>query len=46
MVKKNVCLFKANGYIYGSGEERSIQALLSCAVGARTQSEIFDSDDL
>lgn len=25
---------KANGYIYGSGEERSIQRLLSCAVGA------------
>ncbi|CAH1984748.1 unnamed protein product [Acanthoscelides obtectus] len=35
---------KANGYIYGSGEERSIQALLSCAVGARTESERFDSD--
>lgn len=25
---------KANGYIYGSGEERNIQWLLSCAVGA------------
>lgn len=25
---------KANGYIYGSGEERNIQRLLSCAVGA------------
>ncbi|XP_066148055.1 GPN-loop GTPase 2 [Euwallacea fornicatus] len=35
---------KANGYIYGSGEERSIQALLSCAVGARTDSERFDTD--
>lgn len=35
---------KANGYIYGSGEERSIQALLSCAVGARTETERFDSD--
>ncbi|XP_072376025.1 GPN-loop GTPase 2-like [Diabrotica undecimpunctata] len=35
---------KANGYIYGSGEERSIQALLSCAVGARTESERFDVD--
>ncbi|XP_023018428.2 GPN-loop GTPase 2 [Leptinotarsa decemlineata] len=35
---------KANGYIYGSGEERSIQALLSCAVGARTESERFDAD--
>ncbi|KAF7286434.1 hypothetical protein GWI33_005352 [Rhynchophorus ferrugineus] len=37
---------KANGYIYGSGEERSIQALLSCAVGARTESERFDVDYL
>lgn len=36
--------FKANGYIYGSGEERSIQALLSCAVGVRTETERFDSD--
>ncbi|KAL1518333.1 hypothetical protein ABEB36_001972 [Hypothenemus hampei] len=35
---------KANGYIYGSGEERNIQALLSCAVGARTESERFDMD--
>ncbi|XP_065161231.1 GPN-loop GTPase 2 [Atheta coriaria] len=35
---------KANGYVYGSGEERSIQTLLSCAVGARTESERFDSD--
>ncbi|XP_017786029.1 PREDICTED: GPN-loop GTPase 2 [Nicrophorus vespilloides] len=35
---------KANGYVYGSGEERSIQALLSCAVGARTESERYDAD--
>jgi GTPase SAR1 family protein len=35
---------KANGYIYGSGEERSIQALLSCAVGSRTESERYDTD--
>ncbi|KAJ8953175.1 hypothetical protein NQ317_013579 [Molorchus minor] len=35
---------KANGYIYGSGEERSIQALLSCAVGARTETERYDVD--
>ncbi|KAF2886934.1 hypothetical protein ILUMI_19240 [Ignelater luminosus] len=37
---------KANGYVYGSGEERSIQALLSCAVGARTETERFDTDYL
>lgn len=37
---------KANGYIYGGGEERSIQTLLSCAVGARTESERLDMDYL
>lgn len=35
---------KANGYVYGSGEERSIQALLSCAVGSRTENERLDTD--
>lgn len=35
---------KANGYVYGSGEERTIQALLSCAVGVRTESEQLDTD--
>ncbi|KAK9876858.1 hypothetical protein WA026_015091 [Henosepilachna vigintioctopunctata] len=35
---------RANGYIYGSGEERNIQSLLSCAVGARTESERYDTD--
>ena len=30
---------KANGYIYGSGEERNIQRLLSCAVGAEWEHE-------
>ncbi|ROT75464.1 GPN-loop GTPase 2 [Penaeus vannamei] len=30
---------KANGYIYGSGEERNIQRLLSCAVGAEFEHE-------
>lgn len=28
---------KANGYIYGNKEERNIQRLLSCAVGAQTE---------
>lgn len=30
---------KANGYIYGSGEQRNIQALLACAVGAEFEYE-------
>ena len=30
---------KANGYVFGSGEERNIQRMLSCAVGAE-----FDHD--
>ena len=33
LIKCNI--FQANGYVYGSGEERSIQSLLSCAVGAQ-----------
>lgn len=34
---------RVNGYVYGSGEERSIQSLLSCAVGAQPS---FDYSDL
>ncbi len=30
---------KANGYVYGSGEERNLQSLMSCAVGAEFQYE-------
>ncbi|KAK2719023.1 GPN-loop GTPase 2-like [Artemia franciscana] len=30
---------KANGYVYGSGEERNIQSLMSCAVGTEFQAE-------
>ena len=30
---------KANGYVYGSNEERNIQRLLSCAVGAEFEHE-------
>lgn len=30
---------KANGYVYGNAEERNIQRLLSCAVGAEFESD-------
>ena len=30
---------KANGYVYGGEEERTIQSLMSCAVGAEFQYE-------
>lgn len=30
---------KANGFVYGAGEEASINSLLACAVGAETESE-------
>ncbi|XP_054279299.1 GPN-loop GTPase 2 [Macrosteles quadrilineatus] len=30
---------RAGGYIYGAGEERSVQALLACAVGAEPESD-------
>ncbi|KAF0299007.1 GPN-loop GTPase 2 [Amphibalanus amphitrite] len=31
---------KANGYVFGAGEERSIQTLLACAVGAEFQDDV------
>ncbi|XP_037080648.1 GPN-loop GTPase 2-like [Pollicipes pollicipes] len=31
---------KANGYVFGAGEERSIQSLLACAVGAEFQDDV------
>nr|CAD7610119.1 unnamed protein product [Timema genevievae] len=39
LVKVKNAVDKANGYIYGSGEERSVQALLACAVGAEYECE-------
>uniref|UniRef100_A0A1L8DI63 GPN-loop GTPase 2 n=1 Tax=Nyssomyia neivai TaxID=330878 RepID=A0A1L8DI63_9DIPT len=30
---------KANGYVYGAGEEVSVNSMLACAVGAETESE-------
>uniref|UniRef100_T1GBD4 GPN-loop GTPase 2 n=1 Tax=Megaselia scalaris TaxID=36166 RepID=T1GBD4_MEGSC len=31
------CIDKANGYVYGAGEERNVNALLACAVGAENE---------
>nr|CAD7257498.1 unnamed protein product [Timema shepardi] len=39
LLKVKNAVDKANGYIYGSGEETSVQALLACAVGAEYESE-------
>ncbi|CAL4062897.1 unnamed protein product, partial [Meganyctiphanes norvegica] len=36
---------KANGYVYGSGEERNIQRLLSCAVGSEFEGKRLDNLD-
>ncbi|KAK3917672.1 GPN-loop GTPase 2 [Frankliniella fusca] len=44
---------KASGWVYGQGEERSVQQLLACAVGAETEQErigdlkdsLMDTDD-
>ena len=33
---------KANGYVFGDLEERNIQSLLSCAVGAEFEAEKID----
>lgn len=35
---------KANGYVYGAAEERSINAMLACAVGAENANEKFNQD--
>lgn len=35
---------KANGYIYGAGEERSINSLLACAVGAESHQDKIEKD--
>lgn len=40
---KNV-IDKANGFIYGAAEEKSINTLLACAVGAETQTDIAEND--
>ncbi|KAJ6632840.1 GPN-loop GTPase 2 [Pseudolycoriella hygida] len=40
---KNV-IDKTNGYVYGAAEEKSINTLLACAVGAETQNERSKKD--
>ena len=35
---------KANGYVYGAGEERSINSLLACAVGVESETDKMDKD--
>lgn len=40
---KNI-IDKANGYVYGAAEERSINTMLACATGAENENEKFASD--
>ncbi|XP_053695746.1 GPN-loop GTPase 2 [Sabethes cyaneus] len=35
---------KANGYVYGAGEEKNVNTLLACAVGVETQKERMERD--
>lgn len=35
---------KANGYVYGAAEEKSINAMLACAVGAENDNDKFSKD--
>lgn len=35
---------KANGFVFGASEERSINSLLACAVGAETESQKHNQD--
>lgn len=38
------CIDKANGYVYGAGEERNVNALLACAVGAENELSRMSND--
>lgn len=40
---KNI-IDKANGYVYGAAEEKSINSMLACAVGAETENEKHNRD--
>lgn len=35
---------KANGYVYGAGEEKNVNTQLACAVGAETQTKRMERD--
>jgi GPN-loop GTPase len=39
LVSLKAAIDKANGYVYGASEETSINSLLACAVGAKTETE-------
>lgn len=40
---KNI-IDKANGYVFGANEEKSINSLLACAIGAETETERMEKD--
>ncbi|KAK9504697.1 hypothetical protein O3M35_010967 [Rhynocoris fuscipes] len=39
LIKVQQMVDKANGYIYSAGEEKSVQSLLACAVGAQSDQQ-------
>lgn len=39
LLKVRSAIDKASGWVYGQGEERSVQQMLACAVGAETEQE-------
>lgn len=39
LLKVRNAVDKASGWVYGQGEERSIQQMLACAVGAESEQE-------
>lgn len=44
LVRLKNLIDKANGYVYNAGEEKSINTLLACAVGAETETEKYAKD--
>lgn len=39
LLKVRSAVDKASGWVYGQGEERSVQQLLACAVGAESEQD-------
>lgn len=39
LLKVRAAADKANGYVFGAGEERNVQAMLACAVGVEYEDE-------
>lgn len=44
LLRLKAVIDKANGYVFGAGEEKSINSMLACAMGAETESDRTQKD--